>query len=280
MRLCYNGLTTKYATLQQEVVAASKAGFGYMEMRDNKIEDYLEVHTMEDLQAFLAKWNIKVATINSIEITQEHTKEDHRKKLMAKATWMLQVAKSLGADSLIIAPLFNDQNWSDEQIDTFLVEVYRELSQLARPYGVRIAFEIIAWTEAMVPNLERAMSIIEKIDCDNVGLCFDCFAFYGNWSTLDMITKIPPQSFFMLHLNDARIGTDRVGIREKDRCFPGEGEIDLVSILSKIKDVGYDGACSLELINPHIWEWDTEEAVQHGYRTSFAVVSQVYQDVI
>lgn len=279
MRLCYNGLTTKYATLQQEVMAAHRAGFGYMELRGNKIEDYLLTHTPEQLLDFLTIWHMKVASINSIEICPYHENLEPRARLMEKLEWMCQIGQTLEADSLITAPLFNDCGWSSKQIDAFLVKLYREMSDIARPYGVKISFEIIALTGAMVPNLQRALEIIEKIDRDNVGLCLDCFAFHGNGSTLPMLEKINPARFFMLHLNDARKGVDKNTIQEKDRRFPGEGEINLPAILQAVKKKGYNYVASLELINPDVWEWNTETAISHGYQVSYHIVSAIYPDV-
>jgi len=276
MKLCYNGLTTKYATLLQDLNAAANAGFDSLELREDKLADYLVENSMQSLIDLLKEKNLTVCTINSIEITQQQAQGIKHDEIMDKLTWMCDMAQQLGADSLITAPLFNDNEWTKEQNKEFLVGLYHEMSDIAAKYDVRLCFEIIAHTTAMVPNLATALEIIEAIDRDNVGLCFDCFAFYGNESKLETIAKIQPDKLFMVHINDARVGIDKINLGEQDRRFPGEGEIDLKSVLSEIKKLGYDGAFSTELITPHVWEWDVQEAVTRAYETTKKVVSEVY----
>lgn len=276
MQLCYNGLTTKYATLLQDINSAATAGFTALELREDKLADYLIENSMQSLEDLLKELKLEVCTINSIEITQQQGEGIKHDEIMDKLEWMCKMAQKLGADSLVTAPLFNEYGWSFEQNKAYLVKIYHEMSDIAAKYGVRLGFEIIAHTRAMVPNLKSALEIIKAIDRRNVGLCFDCFAFYGNDSKLETITKIPKDKLFMVHINDARVGIDKINLGEQDRRFPGEGEIDLKSVIGAIKAIGYDGAFSTELITPHVWEWDVQEAVNRAYETTNKVISEIY----
>lgn len=276
MQLCYNGLTTKYATLLQDINSAAKAGFTALELREDKLADYLIENSMQSLKDLLDELGLVVCTINSIEITQQQGEGIKHDEIMEKLEWMCKMAQELGADSLVTAPLFNDNNWTFEQNKEYLVKIYHKMSNIGTKYGIRLGFEVIAHSTAMVPNLKNALEIIEAIDRENVGLCFDCFAFHGNDSKLDTIAKIPKDKLFMVHINDAKVGIDKINLGEQDRRFPGEGEIDLKSVISSIKDVGYDGAFSTELITPYIWEWDVQEAVNKAYETTNKVISEIY----
>lgn len=278
MQLSYNGLTTKYATLKQDIECAAKAGFTSIELREDKIQDYLIENSVASLVALLKENNLEVCTINSIEITQQNGLGEKFEELKEKLIWMCGMAKALGADSLVTAPLINDEGWAFNKTKAYLVDLYRTMSDVAQEFGVKLGFEIIALTGAMVPNLKSALEIIEEINRDNIGLCFDCFAFYGNSSKIETIKDIPAEKLFMVHLNDARKDVDKQSISERDRRFPGEGEIDLESVIKAIKDTGYDGAFSVELITPYVWEWEVAKAVNHGFETAKKTVCPVYEN--
>ena len=45
----------------------------------------------------------------------------------------------------------------------------------------------------------------------------------------------------------------------------GEGVIDLKAELKVLREIGYEGAISLELFNPQLWAEDPAEMLRRGY---------------
>ena len=278
IKLAYNGFTTKYSTLKQDILYASKYGFDSIEARDYKLQDYLIENSIDDLKKLLLEHNINICTINSVEIGQNSLDGEKYGNLLNKLEWMCRIADSIGAEYIITAPLFNENNNTYEENKEYLVLLYQKLSDYFCNYKVKLGFEIISLSGAMVPNLDCALEIIKAINRKNVGLCFDCFAFYGNNSSMESIKNIPLEILYIVHVNDARIGSVKDSIQEKDRRFPGEGEIPLIEILKELKKIGYYGTYSIELITPYIWEWSASKAIKHAYKTTKNIVNKVYRD--
>ena len=56
MKSAYNeSCTLQNAALEQELLLYEQAGFDYIELRIDKLRDYLRTHTRDELQSFSAK---------------------------------------------------------------------------------------------------------------------------------------------------------------------------------------------------------------------------------
>ena len=72
-------------------------------------------------------------------------------------------------------------------------------------------------------------------------------------NTLEDLEKIPPERISLIHFHDAAdLPRDMLG--DEDRLYPGEGVIDLGGFCRVLKNKGYEGSLSVELINPKLWE--------------------------
>ncbi len=58
---------------------------------------------------------------------------------------------------------------------------------------------------------------------------------------------------------------------------PGLGAIDLESILSTLKGIGFSDVVSVELFRPEYYELDAEEAIRTAKETTIQAVSGVYE---
>ncbi|MGH7783895.1 MAG: isomerase, partial [Candidatus Binatia bacterium] len=76
MKLALNGATTMTADLETDILAAASAGYDLIELRSNKLYDYLEGHSVEDLKVLLTETGIGVLSINTLEHITWRTDED------------------------------------------------------------------------------------------------------------------------------------------------------------------------------------------------------------
>jgi len=67
-----------------------------------------------------------------------------------------------------------------------------------------------------------------------------------------------------VHLNDAPDKPLRQ-IEDEDRVLPGEGVIQLKTLLAGLRDRAYDGPWSLETFNPSYWKQDPEDIARRGH---------------
>ncbi|MBV9215155.1 MAG: hypothetical protein JO053_03180, partial [Acidobacteria bacterium] len=64
MKISFNGATTMTADLETDIRAAAAAGYDLIELRSNKLYEYLEAHSVDDLKALLAETGIEALSIN------------------------------------------------------------------------------------------------------------------------------------------------------------------------------------------------------------------------
>jgi 2-keto-myo-inositol isomerase len=66
-------------------------------------------------------------------------------------------------------------------------------------------------------------------------------------------------------------------ITDAKRILPGQGVIPLDDICQRLKNVGYDGDCSVELFRPEYWEWDPNELAVQVRDSAMKVLSPYFE---
>ncbi len=72
-------------------------------------------------------------------------------------------------------------------------------------------------------------------------------------NTLDDLEKIPGERISLVHFHDAA-DRPKDKLNDADRLYPGEGVLDLAGMCRILRNKGYEGPLSVELINPKLWE--------------------------
>src|ERR1700744_932792 len=111
---------------------------------------------------------------------------------------------------------------------------YAAFCEAARPYGLTADLEFMPWTS--VPNLKEAMRIVGEADQPNAGLLVDALHFDRSQSLTSGIAKMPKGKLHYWQICDgpAKRPTTTEALMHAARCerlFPGEGGIDLVSLV-------------------------------------------------
>ena len=111
---------------------------------------------------------------------------------------------------------------------------YAQFCEAARPYGLTADLESMPWTA--VPNLKEAMRIVGEVDQPNAGLLVDALHFDRSQSLTSDIAKIPRAQLHYWQICDGpaeRPTTTEAMMHaaRSERLFPGEGGIDLVSLV-------------------------------------------------
>jgi 2-keto-myo-inositol isomerase len=127
------------------------------------------------------------------------------------------------------------------------------LADLGRSYGVKVLFEPIGFDFFSIRKHLDGLDIVNEIKNQDIGLLIDTFHFYVGENTLEDLEKIPPERISLIHFHDAA-DLPRNKLGDEDRLYPGEGVIDLGGFCKVLRDKGYEGPLSVELINPKLWE--------------------------
>jgi 2-keto-myo-inositol isomerase len=281
MKLAYHSSTSMKSDLRTDILSSAKAGFKGLELKDHKIDEFLKDHSLLDLKGLLRSNNIEPIAINSLEyIAFQGGKYQRVKDYCLKYS---KIASEIECPSMVVVPSptprFID---GQEVLDLFwnrvvveYVTVLRELSDIAKPYGIKLAFEFLGFGWCSVRTPRGAYEIISETGRENVGLNFDACHFYAGGGLLNEIDQINPKKLIAFHINDLE-NVPKEAITDSKRLMPGLGIIPLDDICSKLSQIGFNGVCTVELFRPEYWEWDPDELAKKCYECTVEVLTPYF----
>lgn len=169
--------------------------------------------------------------------------------------------------------------WTKTRDDrNFLIDVYAETCDLARPYGISVDLEFPTFSR--LRTLDEALDIVRAADRPNGGILVDTLYLHLSRVDLAELLHIPSELFHFLHVSDCLPGIadtreGMIQLARDARLYPGEGWIDFKGIIERMPPVDY----SIELPNKaRIKELGHEEharrCLQHAKRTFGAARSE------
>lgn len=275
MNICFNQATTmKNSTLEKDLEFCEKHGYDLIEIRLDKLKDYLTRHTLQDLADFFAKNKIKPFAFNALEFITFRDDQGYQ-EILDNLNFLCKAGEVISCKQIVVVPTFDVGGYTKQEIKEETVKRLTHLAELAKPYGVKLAFEFVGYPNCSVNRFEQAYDIVKTVDLDNVGVVLDCFHFHAMGSCLEDLKKADPKKIFIFHIDDSEdlpIGA----ARDDKRLWPGDGAIDLDGILSTLKEIGYDAMVSIELFRPEYWDWEIEKTIQVGKEKTIAAVSKYF----
>jgi 2-keto-myo-inositol isomerase len=277
MKLCFNEATTlENSNLLKDLEYCNKHGYDYIEIRTmDKLLEYLQSQTIDELAHNFNTHHIKPLALNALVFFNNRTEEEYQ-TILTEFKDMLEVGQKIGVKYIVAVPLVTEQKILQDDIKTSSVNVLHELSDLAAPYGIKIAVEFVGHPQCTVNTFGQAYDIVQTVERDNVGLVLDCFHFHAMGSRLEDLKKADGSKIFILHIDDTEdfpIGF----LTDEDRLWPGQGIIDLDSILSTLKEIGFSDVVSVELFRPEYYQLEAEKAIVIAKETTVEVVSKYFE---
>lgn len=270
VQLGLNGATTLKADLATDIAVAGRAGFDFVEIWAAKLIGYLERGGLPALRRDLKRGGVSVATLNSVERVTFNDPSGHI-RMLEDFQRLCRLGEAIECETMIVVPSSRPEGVSLAAIERESVRVLRELSRLARPYGVRLAYEFLGFADCTVNTLGQCAAIVEKVARPNVGLVLDTFHFFAGGSRLDSIRQVNPRKIFMVHINDVERAPRRK-MHDALRLFPGKGILPLTRILRALKAIGYRGKVSVEIFRPAYWNRPPLAVAREAKRTALAAL--------
>src|SRR4051812_1781856 len=183
---------------------------------------------------------------------------------LRRATAKFRLMQALGVETLLLCSNVGTAITGDHAV---AVEQLRRLADVAERFGVRVAYEALAWGR-YVSDYRDAWRIVEEVDHPNLGVCLDSFHILSPRHDPAALEKIPPEKLFFVQLADAPdLSLDVLSWSRHYRLFPGEGAFDLPAFLAHTLRAGYHGPLSLEVFNDVFRRTDTERTAAHALRS-------------
>lgn len=275
MKLAFHGATTMTSSLETDVAVTAHAGFKALEVWALKMDQYLTTHTMADLKALFEQHAVMPLTFNSIEFIAFRGSE--YSLVQARLHELGKIAQAIGCPTVVVVPSplpTRELSWADTLAE--YVRVLRDLSDIARLYSLNLSFEFLGFGWCSVRTPRAAFEIIQKAGRDNLGLTVDAAHFYGGGGLMSELDHLDPKRIFAFHLDDLE-DTVKEAISDGTRLLPGLGVVPLNEICARLKRIGYNGPCSIELFRPAYWKWDPQELAIKARAAAIQVLSPHFQ---
>lgn len=248
-------------TLEQKMLACAKAGFDGIEI----FEQDLTVSPMSP-EEVLALANRLGLSLDLFQPFRDFEGVDEKTFTanLARAEAKFQLMNRLGINTMLLCSNVGTATINDDEL--FVTQI-RALGDLAAGYGVKIAYEALAWG-TFVNTYGHSWRIVEKIDHPNVGLCLDSFHILSRGDDPAGIAAIPAEKIFFVQLADAPVlSMDILSWSRHYRVFPGEGAFELDAFMGHLVRSGYDGIVSLEIFNDVFRQSNVERTAVDGMRS-------------
>jgi sugar phosphate isomerase/epimerase len=275
MKPCISQATTLTTSFEADPAVFARNGWTAVEIWLTKLESFLEGHPPAEARALLETNGIKpVAAAGQGGLllsrgAERATHWDHFRR-------RLVLLEELEVPILIVTPDFALNVNADDYRRA--AGALGEAAELAASFGVRIALEFQK-ASPVCACLETAMALIAQASAGDAGagVCLDVFHYYTGPSKFEDLAYLAPRDLAWVQVCDLS-GTPRELAGDSDRILPGEGDFQLGPIVEHLGRIGYDGYVSLEVLNPHLWQVDSDRVADLGRRALSRVLGRWESD--
>ncbi len=112
------------------------------------------------------------------------------------------------------------------------------------------------------------------MDRGNVGMLLDTWHFCAGGSRPEELSALRGDRLFMVHVSDCPARAPFTAQRAES-YWPGEGDAPLEKLLRSVRATGYDGPCSVEVMDPNVLALPAEEAIRRAAETMKPLLARV-----
>ncbi|MDT5148602.1 MAG: 4-hydroxyphenylpyruvate dioxygenase [Mycobacterium sp.] len=248
-------------SLVEKLHACAAAGFDGVEIFEPDL--IASDHSPEEIRGLAERLGLSLDLYQPLRDI-EGVDEDTFIENLRRAAATFATARRLGIDTVLVC---SNVATATVDSDDHSAGQLRRLGDVASRYGVRVAFEALAWGR-FVDDYRRAWRIVDLADHPAVGVCLDSFHVLSRGHDPAAIEDISGEKIFYLQLADApALSMDVLSWSRHHRLFPGEGDFDLATFVSHVLKTGFDGPLSLEVFNDTFRQTDPDRTAVHALRS-------------
>jgi sugar phosphate isomerase/epimerase len=259
---CINQVTTLDTSFDDDLDAYAQAGWTAIELWLTKLETALRSQSLPDIKKRLEDRGLSPLGASSqggLLSSKGAAFDEHRDQFVRR----LALLSELGVGTMILTPDFVTTP-DDAELGNAIATLARA-AQTAASHGVRLALEFQK-SSKFCASLDTTLAMIAQCGAENVGVCFDLFHYYTGPSKFEDLAYLSAENLAWVQVCDLA-GTPREVAGDSDRILPGEGDFQIAPILDHIEQIGYNGAISLEVLNPALWSIPADRVADAAARS-------------
>jgi sugar phosphate isomerase/epimerase len=248
---------------EDRVVAASKAGFKGMGIKEVDLEHILERRNLKEMKRIFDDNGIKHVELEFL--TDWFLDGDKKRKSDKTKQMLMTAAEVLGARHIKVGDFDMNQVPMPR-----LVESFAALCAEAANYGTKILFELIV--DAMIRTLPETLQMVEGAGAKNGGIMIDLWHVVKLGIPYEDVARIPAQYLLGIEINDGTLecpwDLHEDTINHRKLC--GEGEFDVKGFVTCMLGAGYEGPWGIEVLSKDLRKLPLNEAATRAFNTTIA----------
>lgn len=263
-QLVMHSLSTGQRNLEEALEAYAAAGFSHVEPYLGLVKAWIEDgHTVEQTRDLFDSYGLDfVSSSEAVPVACFHSPDVLLPSLRTHVE-NLRLIHDLGGTKMIVAT-----DGPEQVAPASLDPIARALAEIARATeGMEVDVAIEFNASPVVKSLPSAVRVSQQADHPRVGVLFDTAHYHVTPSKLEDIDAEAVRWIKHVHINDMPDTPPDLTHRDFDRVLPGEGVLDLPTIISELERHGYDEYFSIELFNSDLWQLPVKEAARRCYES-------------
>jgi len=221
--------------LAEQLEAAAGAGFGSVVLDSGSLAAYLrDTGTVRELRTLLDALGLRCLAVAQVSIVEDS------ESTIAAARTLLDAGRVLGAAFLQASVM---------GVASGCHASARAVEQLAAAAGATLALEFLPFSA--VNSIGSTLQFIAVAELCNTRLLLDSWHFFQGSASWAELQQLLPCQIAYLQLSDhAAIGVENpLHATVNERLLPGSGAFDLVRFCAELREAGFDGALSSEVLS-------------------------------
>jgi len=249
MKPCISQATTLPGSFADDVANYAAGGCPAVEVWLTKLERHLQTASAGDARKLLADRGLTPAAAayqGGLLLSQGDQRKAHCDHFRRR----LDLCQTFGIPTLVLVADFA-QAVDPQSLGRAVVSL-AQAAQWAAGFGVTLALEFRG-TDTFCTCLDTALALVGQCGEPNVGVCLDVFHYYKGPSKPEDLDRLTAANLAHVQVCDVA-GVPRELMTDADRVMPGEGDFRLESVVGRLRQIGYAGYVSMELMNPVLWQ--------------------------
>ena len=249
--------TLRTATsFEQRVRSAAAAGFRQIGLN---LDQYRALKaaglSTPDMIAILGHHGVRVAEIDVLVGFAASDPSGGGEPLLPFLTYatpedeavLFEMADAFGARHLQTIGTF------DRPLEADAAVRFGVLCDRAADHNLLVTLEFMPGTS--VPDAGVASRVVIEADRPNGGICVDSWHYFRGASDETLLRTMPAEKVFLLQISDGTVAPRNDNYVEDtlhNRMVPGEGEFDLPSMFSVLREIGVQAPVCLEVMSDEL----------------------------